>query len=248
MAVTRHHHRDRAGERGATIFLVLLVLTLLSAVGIFAVRAATQVTLAAGNNRQATQSLLFAEGAGALAVAELGGPKATLYVGLMSTSHDALNEQCRVYANLYANKAAVTDYSPPHCYRLFSNEVQAHVNQAMGGEVPIFQPQTANVPGSFGPALGENSDQTTGGTAANAGHEGLFMVELTDDFEGPQPPGFDVNKSSYRSVMVTLNIFSQVRNSPNAAGGALWCGSQASAATASLQAVRATVTLPMVLM
>jgi len=239
---------DRAGERGATIFVVLLVLTLLSAVGIFAVRSATQVTIAAGNSRQATQSLLFAEGAGALAVAELGGPKATLYVDLTYTSADALNEQCRVNANLYRNKGTLgTEYFPPACYRLFSNEVAAHVAEAAGAEAVLFELQDATTPGSFGPALGENADQTTGGTAVNAGHEGHFLVELTDAFEGAPPAGFDVDDSSYRSVSLALNVFSQVRNRPNAAHSALWCGSQASAATASLQAVRATVTLPMVL-
>jgi len=237
-----------AGERGATIFVVLLVLTLLSAVGIFAVRAATQVTIAAGNNRQATQALLFAEGAGALAVAELGGPKATLYVDLTYTSADALNEQCQVNANLYRNKAALgAEYFPPPCYRLFSNEVAAHVAEAAGAAAVLYEPQEANSPGSFGPALGENADQLLGGTAVNAGREGHFLVELTDAYEGTPPAGFNVDDSSYRSVTLTLNVFSQVRSRPNAAFSALWCGSQASATTASLQAVRATVTLPMVL-
>ncbi len=245
--MTRHHHPDLAGERGATIFVVLLVLTLLSAVGIFSVRAATQVTIAAGNSRQATQSLLFAEGAGALAIAELGGPKATLYVDLMRTSSDALNEQCQVNATLTRNKAVIADYVPPHCYRLFSNEVAAHVVAAAGSDALLYELQTADAPGSFGPALGANDDQLTGGTAVNAGHEGQFMVELTDGYKGPSPAGFNVDDSAYQSVLVTLNVFSQVRNRPNAAHSAQWCGTEASAATASLQAVRATVTLPMVM-
>jgi len=248
VAVTAPRRPPHPGARGATIFIVLLVLTLLSAVGIFAVRAATQVTLAAGNSRQATQSLLFAEGAGALAVAELGGPKATLYVDLTYTSADSLNEQCQVNANLYRNKSALgADYFPPPCYRLFSNEVAAHVVEAVGAEAVLYETQEADSPGSFGPALGENADQLLGGTAINAGREGHFLVELTDAYEGTPPAGFNVDDSSYRSVTLTLNTFSQVRSRPNAVFSALWCGSQASAATASLQAVRATVTLPMVL-
>jgi hypothetical protein len=53
--------RRRSDERGAALFLVTMVLTILSAIGIFAVRAASQVDLAAGFNRHAVQAGYVAE-------------------------------------------------------------------------------------------------------------------------------------------------------------------------------------------
>ena len=48
--------RARASERGAAVFVVVLVLTLLSALGLFAVRSATSTNLSAGYSRQMTQT------------------------------------------------------------------------------------------------------------------------------------------------------------------------------------------------
>lgn len=53
--------RHRPGERGAAVFVVVLVLTLLSAIGVFSMRSAGLVDLASGFNRQNAQSTAIAE-------------------------------------------------------------------------------------------------------------------------------------------------------------------------------------------
>ncbi|MBN2193913.1 MAG: hypothetical protein JW751_13945 [Polyangiaceae bacterium] len=234
-----------AGERGATVFIVLLVLTLLTTITLFAVRSATLVTVASGNARQAAQSLYFAEGANALGVAQIGGPQATLYVDLIYTSQD----QCQINAaiNGTASSALGTGVIPP-CYRIFDSEVKSRVLTASGGKTDnIFEPQTAAEPGTLGPVLPTyNEDVTDSNLAINSGREGRFVIELTDAFEGPPPAGFNVDDSAFRSVTVSLTTFSQVRNTPNQFTTAAWCGTRSSANSASVQAVRAYVTLPMV--
>ena len=75
--------RDRASERGAAIFIVVAVLTLLSAIGIFAARAATLAEQASGYDRQNTQNHYVSEYALMAAATELGGPRAGRYVRLL---------------------------------------------------------------------------------------------------------------------------------------------------------------------
>ncbi|MGE3670104.1 MAG: PilX N-terminal domain-containing pilus assembly protein, partial [Polyangiaceae bacterium] len=53
--------RRRADERGAALFIVVLVITLLTAIGIFAARSASLVDVASGYDRQAIQTEYIAE-------------------------------------------------------------------------------------------------------------------------------------------------------------------------------------------
>jgi hypothetical protein len=53
--------RRRRGQRGAAVFIVVMVLTLLTAVGIFAVRSASMADIAAGYDREAAQTSLVAQ-------------------------------------------------------------------------------------------------------------------------------------------------------------------------------------------
>lgn len=58
---TRRVRSRRPAERGAAVFIVVMVLTLLTAVGIFAVRSASLADLAAGYDREASQASLIAQ-------------------------------------------------------------------------------------------------------------------------------------------------------------------------------------------
>jgi len=53
--------RRRSGERGATLFVVVLAMTMLAGVGMYTVHAASLSERAAGNGRQATQADQVAE-------------------------------------------------------------------------------------------------------------------------------------------------------------------------------------------
>ncbi|WP_433935083.1 hypothetical protein AB3662_10600 [Sorangium cellulosum] len=61
----------RSRERGAAVFIVVLVITMLTAIGLFAAHAATLSTIASGHARRMTQTHYLAEYAMQLALAEV---------------------------------------------------------------------------------------------------------------------------------------------------------------------------------
>ncbi len=74
----RAEQRKRA-ERGAALFVVVLVLTLLTAVGLFAAQSATLVDRASGYSRQAAQTAYLAEYAVLASATQLGSGTAGAY-------------------------------------------------------------------------------------------------------------------------------------------------------------------------
>ncbi|WP_437817327.1 hypothetical protein [Sorangium sp. So ce1078] len=63
--------RRRSRERGAAVFIVVLVITMLTAIGLFAAHAATLSTIASGHERRMTQTHYLAEYAMQLAIADI---------------------------------------------------------------------------------------------------------------------------------------------------------------------------------
>ncbi|WP_437289939.1 hypothetical protein [Sorangium sp. So ce406] len=68
-SITRSLRRSR--ERGAAVFIVVLVITMLTAIGLFAAHAATLSTIASGHARRMTQTHYLTEYAMQLALAEI---------------------------------------------------------------------------------------------------------------------------------------------------------------------------------
>jgi hypothetical protein len=62
----------RRDERGAAVFMVVMVLTLISAIGVFSMRSASLVDLASGYNRQNVQAGFIAEYAARAAATYIG--------------------------------------------------------------------------------------------------------------------------------------------------------------------------------
>lgn len=91
----------RTNERGAALFVVVLVLTLLTAVGLFAAHSATLVDQAAGYSRLASQTTYLAEYGTLLATSELGSGAASAYRERMLTAGNT----CR--ANLGVEESGV---------------------------------------------------------------------------------------------------------------------------------------------
>ena len=54
-------YRQRRQQRGAAVFIVVMVLTIVSAIGVFSMRSASLVDLATGYNRQSVQASFQAE-------------------------------------------------------------------------------------------------------------------------------------------------------------------------------------------
>ena len=181
----------RADERGAAVFVVVMVLTMLTAIGVFAIRAASMANLSSGYDRQNTQNHYVGEYGLLSAVAELSTTRRSAYVQKMGKGV----EKCagtKGVANLGAGIP---------CYHLYANDVARTVQSNFSGR-PLFEAPSgtgsALVPGSLGPVA----------------LDGDFVVEMTD----PGPVGLPVagtdvggSAAKFRYLQVTLTSTGQVR-------------------------------------
>ncbi|MGC4092142.1 MAG: hypothetical protein QM756_30520 [Polyangiaceae bacterium] len=78
--------RRRRQARGAAVFVVVMAVTVLTAVGLFAAHSATMVDQAAGYDRLASQTQQLAEYATLTSAAELGSGTADAYINMMQTA------------------------------------------------------------------------------------------------------------------------------------------------------------------
>jgi hypothetical protein len=108
--------RGRHDERGAALFVVVLVITLLTAVGLFAAQSATLVDQASGYSRQAAQTGYLAEYGVLATTAELGSGAAGAYRARMLNPKDT----CRMNQGMDS-----TDTGPPPCLVLQLNDFAA---------------------------------------------------------------------------------------------------------------------------
>jgi len=179
---------NRIHERGVAIFIVVMVLTMLSAIGVFAMKAAGMANAASGYERQNTQNHYAAEYGMLGAVTELGTSRRNGYIEKMSSGVDT----CAATRGLSYDGGVVP------CYHLYASDVQRSVTP------PLFAPSTASGttidPGSLGPAA----------------LTGDFVVEMTDPGPvGVPVAGTDVggSGSKFKYLQVTLTATGQVRPS-----------------------------------
>jgi hypothetical protein len=180
----------RAGERGAAIFIVVMVLTMLTGIGVFAIRAASLAEAASGYDRQNMQNHYVGEYGLLGAVTELSTARRDWYFTKMSEG----KERC------LANNGVVSSVTKVPCFPIHASEVQAGVYSNFSGR-PLFEPATTaagvTTPGSLGPS----------------GLDGDFRVEMTD----PGPVGLPVagtdvgGTSAWKYYQVTLSSVGQVR-------------------------------------
>ena len=181
--------RSHARERGAAVFVVVMVLTSLTALGVFAIRASSMAGRAAGYERQNTQNHYVGEYGLLTAVTELSSSRRSAYVQKMASGSNT--ETCT------ANQGR----TGVPCYPIYANDVQKSVSGNFSNRL-LFEQATPNstpvVPGSSGPA----------------GLDGDFVVELTN----PGPVGMPVagtdvggTGSKFRYLQLTLTSVGQVR-------------------------------------
>jgi len=207
---------SRQGERGAAVFIVVMVLTLLTAVGLFAVRSTSMADLAAGYDREGAQAALVAEYAITASAAYLANDPSTVVLGY-TASVDRSPQPCQ------SNAIAGTFPSPaprPGCYRLELAELQTSFGKTTGESV--FAPPNLSG-GPSGSTSSLNPNETTNAT---------FVVEVTDMSKTGVPAVGDDAKVS--TIVMTLTAISQVR--PAAA-----CAASLSAPAAGQQVMRAMV-------
>jgi hypothetical protein len=184
---------DRSQERGVAIFIVVMVLTMLSAIGVFAMRAASMATLTSGYDRQGTQNQLAGDYGMLATITEFG----------TDTGSGQYTELLKPKADLcFANRGSPADAGYIPCLHITPANIQPKV------AVPLFAPSSGSlaappvVPGSLGPA----------------GLAGDFNVEITDPGDVGEPVKGAQVGSKYQYKQVTLTSTGQVR--PTGDGGA----------------------------
>jgi len=152
--------RRRASERGATLFVVVLAITLLTGIGLFTVHSSSLLARAAGNQREAAQTGYLAE-LGTLATLSVVGAAPQAYMNLADTK----KEDCRVTQGI---NAAL--YGVQKCVQLPSSRITPQTGATLWAN------------DSFGPA----KDPTTGLYALG----GAFDSETSDiEDTGERVPG-----------------------------------------------------------
>lgn len=211
-------------QRGNALFIVLMVITLLTAVGLFAMRSASLSNQAAGYNRQGVQTLYLAEFAARSVAAELVG-KEQHYFNRIIRGTSSGGDDCR------ANRDLATLVGPerPPCAKLLSQDIWNRANAAFPGNVG-----TADSPDLLG-------------TLGSSELEGAFVVEMTDlSRVGVPIAGEDTAPEGFKHMQVLLTATAQVRPLAPAGSTETECV-DALSVTSSLQNLRARVTFGPVL-
>jgi hypothetical protein len=212
----------RSSERGAALFVVVMVITLLTAVGIFAARSTSLVDAATGYGRQAAQTVALADYGAKLVTSELGEGRAQRVFQLM----DLRNQYCPSYGN------------PPTqaCYAYDYSQLEARVTQ--NSNYNVIEYPSVTTEGSLGPMFADSS--------MTAGVEGVLVVELYDPFDISNIKGESASKPSGKEV--TINSIAQVRPFSVVANvsqnNSQWCSSDAVSTSASLLSVRTQILVP----
>ena len=217
--------RPRASERGAVIFVVILVLAVLTAIGVFAAHEAGLNQRVSGYSRQSTQNGYVADYAAMALAGELSGPRKQAYVDQLKSA----SEQCASLPNL-----ADGGVNPP-CYKVTAAEFQQRLQQD-GLSDTYFDPDG----GSFG--------------VSNTPVVGDFVVEMTDPGPaGGKVPGTqqDDRARGFQNMQYTLTATGQVRPTSvaNADPDAGVCNTpteQESAQVSGTRSMRVYVTVPYV--
>ena len=167
----------------------MLVITLLTGLGLFAVRSASLATMSSGFSRQQNQTHYITDYALTAMVAELSRNAATHAINMKSGQDTG----CLGYASLIA----------PTCARYGYNDMQL-LAQSSNPAVALLDP----------PLLGGDKH----GSLGHAAVEGDMRIEVTD-FHPAWPPlkGHDV-EASFGYAMVTVSATGMVRPKQAIAG------------------------------
>ena len=168
-AAKRRRRRSRKGERGSTIFIVLTVIAILSAIGAYALSNARYEIKTAGYIRQRNVAEQVAGLGAQAATSELGSAPAA-YIGRMRMT----TEKCVNNADLdkvMATSSGATGTLFPPCYHIYLQDVQNRTGATLFTLATVPAPPATGTPGSLGLTL----------------MNGGFWVELTDPIEIVRP-------------------------------------------------------------
>ena len=219
LAMNTHISSRRQHERGAAVFIVVMVVTLLTAVGLFAIRSASLVDVASGYNRQSLQTE-YVSGYGVLLAAhELSTQAASAYTNVAQSGTDDCLSTSGVNTAVVGN---------PFCYAFQSQELGLRFSTD-----GLFN-DSDGLPGTLIDPVGADADD-----ADNL--EARFVVEMTEAFQTGNVRGADLTSNQLVPVQVTLTARGFVN--PPRADDAVCTDA---AAAGGIQEVRAHVVLPAV--
>jgi hypothetical protein len=112
VSAERRFHRR---ERGATLFVVVLAITLLTGVGLYSLHSSALVARASGNQREARQTTYLAELGTLIMLSEIAKDPAALYTGVRSMTTPP---QCRNNLGY-----VTTGKEPPFCYQVDQGDI-----------------------------------------------------------------------------------------------------------------------------
>lgn len=221
--------RRRARQRGAALFVIALVISLLMGIGVYAARSASLSTQASGYGRQVVQTHYVTDYSMMFAIDKLSGNTAAAYVKQALKATDTCDAQALPGAEMATRS----------CYKLRYSDVAQELNQGCSGQfqacpgtacVPIIPPDlVSRIPGSLG--LGNV--------------EADFNVEMTDVSQGYQATGMARNRSNQIpwSQYVTITSTGQVRITNTGGNPGLDSTSSESASTERVRALMLTAPL-----
>jgi hypothetical protein len=219
-------------QRGAAVFIVVMVLTLLTAVGIFAVRSASMADVAAGFDREGAQAGLVAEYGVTATAAYLSTGNAIPQIhALAKPPQGFIPPTCESNVLL---PGAPTPSPPPQqtagCLRLDDQAHLAPIFSASSSET-LFAPAN-NAPTAQYP----NYPTSTSSLNVNEATDAKLVAEVTEAYPTGLPvPGFQIKDRELYFLAVTA--IAQVR--PVAA-----CAAGTTTPSAAQTAVRAVIVTP----
>jgi hypothetical protein len=239
--VKRPSTRRRSARRGMTVLIVMLVIMMLTAVGIFAARSSQLGVSNSGRYRAMLQTHFIAEAGMQGAIAEFSrdpeGYLTLLHASPSPTTATATSYPCFDIPFQPAN-AGFTPASTL-CLRLGYQAVQAAAVVG-GANVPAYDSQF----NLFRPSIVAGTGIRGPGSLGRSGVAGNFVVEFTDErpVETP-PPGMALSKgpaATLKFVTVTARAMGQVVPA-DSAGDALTAASSPNSYVSSVETIRAEV-------
>jgi len=197
-------------QRGAAIFVVTLVIALLSAMGIFAARAASLTEAAAGYERLSNQTHYVMEHGMLLTASEVGRNPAPYL------------QQAMLGSTCYSN----TDLSTgvPQTYPCAKFMVEKIASDVASAQTSGATPSSPLVAAATGPNAGEDPGANVPGSLGPTALNPRFYVEMTDIGPTGRPPAGSTVAGpgvQFSYLQVTLNGWGQVGPNLN---GSTTCG------------------------
>ena len=177
---------SRKGERGTTVLVVVMATTLITAIGVFAVRNISQIDQAVGYSRQAAQTNAFAELGTSAAMAQMIAT-GNGYAVDMEARDPNDPQQLKPLFSCEAN-GAYANASLSTCYPLKQDRIDA-MTSGNGNATMVQAAVAGSETGSFGPL---------------ANTTGIVKIEFTEKRPTNTPiGGFKAGESSASDITVT---------------------------------------------